>query len=54
MGQVTVDAMKEAFGTKPEDLIACVGPSMMNFPVFLVLVLMPLQMAVLLVIMQKL
>ena len=27
MGQVTVDAMKEAFGTKPEDLIACVGPS---------------------------
>ena len=26
-GQVTVDAMKEAFGTKPEDLIACVGPS---------------------------
>ena len=24
---VTVDAMKEAFGTKPEDLIACVGPS---------------------------
>ena len=27
MGQVTVDAMKEAFGTRPEDIIACVGPS---------------------------
>ena len=27
MGQVTVDAMKEAFGTRPEDIIACIGPS---------------------------
>lgn len=27
MGQVTVDAMKEAFGSRPEDIIACVGPS---------------------------
>mgnify|MGYP003256646930 FL=1 len=27
MGQVTVDAMKEAFGTWPEDIIACIGPS---------------------------
>lgn len=27
MGQKTAEAMKEAFGTEPEDLIACVGPS---------------------------
>ena len=27
MGQVSVDAMKEAFGTRPEDIIACIGPS---------------------------
>lgn len=27
MGQVTVGAMKEAFGTRPEDIIACIGPS---------------------------
>ena len=27
MGQVTVDAMKEAFGTRSEDIIACIGPS---------------------------
>lgn len=27
MGQVTIDAMKEAFGTCPEDVIACIGPS---------------------------
>lgn len=27
MGQVTVDAMAQAYGTKPEDLIACIGPS---------------------------
>ena len=27
MGQVTVDAMKEAYGTRPGDLIACIGPS---------------------------
>ena len=27
MGQVTVDARKEAFGTRPEDIIACIGPS---------------------------
>ena len=27
MGQVTVDAMQEAFGTRPEDIIACIGPS---------------------------
>ena len=27
MGQVTVDAMKEAFVTRPEDIIACIGPS---------------------------
>ena len=27
MGQVTVDAMKEAFGTRPEDIIACIGTS---------------------------
>lgn len=27
MGQVTIDAMKENFGTKPEDLTVCIGPS---------------------------
>lgn len=27
MGQVTMDAMKEAFGTRPEDLTICIGPS---------------------------
>lgn len=27
MGQVTMDAMKEAFGTCPEDVVACIGPS---------------------------
>ena len=27
MGQVTMDAMKEAFGTRPEDLTVCIGPS---------------------------
>ncbi len=27
MGQVTMDAMKDAFGTCPEDVIACIGPS---------------------------
>ena len=27
MGQVTMDAMKEAFGTRPEDVTACIGPS---------------------------
>lgn len=27
MGQATAEAMEEAFGTRPEDLIACVGPS---------------------------
>lgn len=27
MGQVTIDAMKEAFGTCPEDVTACIGPS---------------------------
>lgn len=27
MGKVTIEAMKDAFGTRPEDLIACVGPS---------------------------
>ena len=27
MGQVTLDAMGEAFGTKPEDVTACIGPS---------------------------
>ncbi len=27
MGEVTVKKMKEAFGTEPEDLIACIGPS---------------------------
>lgn len=27
MGQATMDAMKEAFGTRPEDLTVCIGPS---------------------------
>lgn len=27
MGRVTVQAMSEAYGSKPEDLIACIGPS---------------------------
>lgn len=27
MGQVTMDAMKEAFETRPEDLTVCIGPS---------------------------
>ena len=27
MGQVTLDAMGEAFGTRPEDVTACIGPS---------------------------
>lgn len=27
MGRVTVGAMQEAFGTKPEDLTVCIGPS---------------------------
>ena len=27
MGQVTAEAMKDAFGSRPEDLIACIGPS---------------------------
>ena len=27
MGQVTLDAMKKAYGTKAEDVIACIGPS---------------------------
>lgn len=27
MGEVTVNKMREAFGTKPEDVIACIGPS---------------------------
>ncbi len=27
MGEKTLQAMKEAFGTRPEDVIACVGPS---------------------------
>lgn len=27
MGQATIDAMKEAFGTCPEDVAACIGPS---------------------------
>ena len=27
MGQATMEAMKEAFGTRPEDLIVCIGPS---------------------------
>lgn len=27
MGQVTIDAMSREYGTKPEDVIACIGPS---------------------------
>ncbi len=27
MGEVTVKAMEKAFGTRPEDVLACVGPS---------------------------
>lgn len=27
MGQVTIDAMTREFGTRPEDLVACIGPS---------------------------
>lgn len=27
MGKVTLDAMKEAFGTCPEDVLCCIGPS---------------------------
>lgn len=27
MGQVTIERMKEEFGTKPEDLVVCIGPS---------------------------
>lgn len=27
MGQETIKAMKEAFGTRPEDLVVCIGPS---------------------------
>ncbi len=27
MGRVTLEAMEEAFGTRPEDVLACVGPS---------------------------
>ena len=27
MGQVTLEAMRDSFGTRPEDVIACVGPS---------------------------
>lgn len=27
MGQVTMNAMKDAFGTRPEDVTACIGPS---------------------------
>lgn len=27
MGKVTLDAMRDAFGTKPEDVLCCVGPS---------------------------
>lgn len=27
MGQKTIEAMGEAFGTKPEDLCVCIGPS---------------------------
>ncbi len=27
MGRVTLDAMKAAFGTRPEDVTACIGPS---------------------------
>lgn len=27
MGQATIDAMRESFGTKPQDLTVCIGPS---------------------------
>lgn len=27
MGQATIDAMSHAFGTKPRDLVVCIGPS---------------------------
>lgn len=27
MGRVTIDAMRDAFGTKPRDLVCCIGPS---------------------------
>lgn len=27
MGKVTLDNMKEAYGTKPEDVLCCIGPS---------------------------
>lgn len=27
MGQVTLDAMNQEYGSKPEDMIACIGPS---------------------------
>ncbi|MEY8337343.1 peptidoglycan editing factor PgeF [Lachnospiraceae bacterium 62-35] len=27
MGKVTLDKMKEAYGSRPEDMIACIGPS---------------------------
>ena len=27
MGRVTVERMREAYGTRPEDLLACIGPS---------------------------
>ncbi|MCB7317847.1 peptidoglycan editing factor PgeF [Lacrimispora sp. 210928-DFI.3.58] len=27
MGQITLDAMGEAFGTDPKDVVACIGPS---------------------------
>mgnify|MGYP002542682337 CR=1 FL=1 len=27
MGRVTAEAMRDAFGSRPEDLIACIGPS---------------------------
>ncbi|WP_455650699.1 peptidoglycan editing factor PgeF [Enterocloster citroniae] len=27
MGRVTIDAMKEAYGTRAEDLVVCIGPS---------------------------
>lgn len=27
MGKITLDKMKEAYGTKPEDVLCCIGPS---------------------------
>jgi hypothetical protein len=27
MGKVTIEAMREAYGTKPEDLVCAIGPS---------------------------